>query len=291
MTLSLIAMQAMSGLTLAAIFILLGIGLTLIFGVLEIVNFAHGAMFTLGAYMTVFLTTLTGSFMLAVIAAALITCVYGLLAERLLVRPLYSRGLDYPLLMTFGLSYVTIELIRIAFGPAGIPFGPPPALQGVVDVDFAIFPIYRLTLVLVVAAIVLFLWVLIERTRYGLAIQATARDPEVATVLGLNVPLIRFVIFGLGAMLAGVAGGLAAPIQAVMPGMGIPVLVQAFVVTVIGGMGSLLGAVVAALLTGFLFSATALFAPDMAELSGYVLMAVVLLLRPHGLMGKKGALG
>lgn len=291
MSLELIAVQAVSGLALGAVYVLLGIGLALIFGVLVVVNFAHGALFTLGAYAAVYVATHTGSFALGVACAAIFVGAVGLLTERFLIRPLYERGIDYPLLMTFGMTFVVMEALRMAFGAGGIPFNAPQALQGFVELGFGAFPVYRLALIGITAVIVLALWLLIEFTPAGLAIQASARDPEIMTVLGVNVARVRFYVFGLGALLAGLAGGLAAPIQAVTPEMGVPVLVQAFVVTVVGGMGSVTGAVIAGAMVGMAFSLTALVAPQFAELSSFVLMALLLLLRPRGLLGKKGAMG
>jgi branched-chain amino acid transport system permease protein len=214
-----------------------------------------------------------------------------MLAERFLVRPLYGRGIDYPLLLTFGLSYVLIELMRVLFGIEGLPSSTPAMLRGSVDLGIGRFPLYRLVLIGATAAVVLGLWLMIEKTRFGLIIRAGSRDPEIVRVLGVDVARVWLLVFGLGTAIAGLSGVLAAPTRAVNPEMGITVLAESFVVTVVGGMGSLMGAVVAGLLVGVVFSMTSLLAPEFAELSIFVLMALVLLVRPQGLFGKAGLMG
>jgi branched-chain amino acid transport system permease protein len=284
----LLGLQLVSGIALGAIYALLAVGLSLIFGMLTVVNFAHGAFFMVGAFLGVYFTTVTGSFLLGLVITPLVVGAIGLLSERFLVRPLYGRGIDYPLLLTFGLSYVLIEAVRVAFGIEGLPSSTPPALRGAVDLGFGHFPLYRLVLIGATAAVVLGLWLFIEKTRYGLIIRAGARDPEIVRVLGIDVSRVWLMVFGLGTAIAGLSGVLAAPTRAVNPEMGITVLAESFVVTVVGGMGSLPGAVLAGLLVGVVFSLTSLLAPDLAELSIFVLMAVVLLVRPQGLFGKAG---
>lgn len=284
----LLGLQLVSGIALGAIYALLAVGLSLIFGMLTVVNFAHGAFFMVGAFLGVYFQSLTGSFLLSLVVTPLAVGAVGLLAERFLVRPLYGRGIDYPLLLTFGLSYVMIEAVRVAFGIEGVPSSTPPALRGAVNLGFGHFPLYRLALIGATAAVVLGLWLFIEKTRYGLIIRAGARDPEIVRVLGIDVSRVWLLVFGLGTAIAGLSGVLAAPTRAVNPEMGISVLAESFVVTVVGGMGSLPGAVLAGLMVGVVFSLTSLLAPDLAELSIFVLMALVLLVRPQGLFGKAG---
>ncbi|RYF34595.1 MAG: branched-chain amino acid ABC transporter permease [Comamonadaceae bacterium] len=288
LTPQLLALQLVSGIALGAIYALLAVGLSLIFGMLTVVNFAHGAFFMVGAFLGVYFQSLTGSFLLSLVITPLAVGGIGLLAERFLVRPLYGRGIDYPLLLTFGLSYVMIEAIRVAFGIEGLPSSTPAALRGAVNLGFGHFPLYRLVLIGATAAVVLALWLFIEKTRYGLIIRAGARDPEIVRVLGIDVSRVWLLVFGIGTAIAGLSGVLAAPTRAVNPEMGISVLAESFVVTVVGGMGSLPGAVLAGLLVGVVFSMTSLLAPDLAELSIFVLMALVLLVRPQGLFGKAG---
>ena len=290
-TLNLLLLQAIAGVALGAIFVLLAIGLSLIFGMLGVVNFAHGAFFMVGAYAGVYFYGLSGNFWFSLVLVPLTVGVVGLAVERVLVRPLYGRGIDYPLLLTFGLSYVLVEAIRILFGVEGNPMGPPALLRGAVDIGVGHFPTYRLFLIGATALIVAALWLFIEKTRFGLIIRAGAQDPEIVRILGIDISRVWLLIFALGIAIAGLSGILAAPTRAVTPEMGIPVLVESFVVTVVGGMGSLAGAVVAGLLVGIVYSMTSLFAPEFAEMSIFALMALVLLLRPQGLFGRTGLFG
>jgi branched-chain amino acid transport system permease protein len=284
----LFALQLMTGIALGAIYALLAIGLSLIFGMLTVVNFAHGAFFMVGAFLGVYFLGVTGNFWFSLLLVPLATGAIGLVCERFLVRPLYGRGIDYPLLLTFGLSYVLIDVMRFAFGIEGLPSATPAALRGSVFLGFGHFPLYRLFLIGATAAIVLALWLFIEKTRYGLIIRAGSRDPEIVRVLGIDISKVWLLVFGIGTAIAGLSGLLAAPTRAVNPEMGIPILAESFVVTVVGGMGSLPGAVVAGLLVGIVFAMTSLVAPEYAELSIFVLMAVVLLIRPQGFFGKAG---
>ena len=291
LTPQLLGLQLVTGIALGAIYALLAVGLSLIFGMLTVVNFAHGAFFMVGAFLGIYFQTLTGSFALSLVITPLVVGSVGMLAERFLVRPLYGRGIDYPLLLTFGLSYVLIESMRVLFGIEGLPSSTPAALRGSVDLGIGRFPLYRLVLIGATAAVVLGLWLVIEKTRFGLIIRAGSRDPEIVRVLGVDVARVWLLVFGLGTAIAGLSGVLAAPTRAVNPEMGITVLAESFVVTVVGGMGSLMGAVVAGLLVGVVFSMTSLLAPEFAELSIFVLMALVLLVRPQGLFGKAGLMG
>ena len=287
----LLAIQLVTGLALGAVYALLAVGLSLIFGMLTVVNFAHGAFFMVGAFFGLYFLGLTGSFWFSLILVPLVCALMGLLVERFLVRPLYGRGIDYPLLLTFGLSYVLVDAMRFMFGIEGLPSSTPAALRGATNLGFGHFPTYRLFLIAATAVLIGGLWLFIEKTRYGLIIRAGARDPEIVRVLGIDVARVWLGVFAVGTALAGLAGALAAPTRAVNPEMGITVLAESFVVTVVGGMGSLPGAVVAGLLVGVVFSLTSLFAPEFAELSIFVLMALVLLVRPQGLFGKAGLMG
>lgn len=288
LTVSLLLSQLMTGIALGAVYALLALGLSLIFGMLTIVNFAHGAFFMVGAFLGVYFLGVTGSFWFSLLLTPLAVGALGMVVEKFLVRPLYGRGIDYPLLLTFGLSYVMVEAMRVLFGIEGVPTSTPAALRGAVNLGFGFFPLYRLFLIGATAAVVLGLWLLIEKTRYGLIIRAGSRDPEIVKVLGVDVAKVWLLVFGVGTAIAGLSGVLAAPTRAVNPEMGINVLAEAFVVTVVGGMGSLPGAVLAGLLVGIVFSMTSLFAPAYAELSIFVLMALVLLVRPQGFFGKAG---
>ena len=284
----LFALQLMTGIALGAVYALLAIGLSLIFGMLTVVNFAHGAFFMVGAFFGAYSLGITGNFWFSLLLVPLATGAIGLVCERFLVRPLYGRGIDYPLLLTFGLSYVLVDLMRFMFGIEGMPVSTPAELKGSVFLGFGHFPLYRLFLIAATAVIVLGLWLFIEKTRYGLIIRAGSRDAEIVKVLGIDIAKVWLLVFGIGTAIAGLSGLLAAPTRAVNPEMGIPILAESFVVTVVGGMGSLPGAVVAGLLVGIVFAMTSLVAPEYAELSIFVLMAVVLLIRPQGFFGKAG---
>jgi branched-chain amino acid transport system permease protein len=284
----LIALQLFTGLALGAIYVLFAIGLSLIFGMLTVVNFAHGAFYMIGAYVGLFLLSLGGNFWLCLVAVPLIVGVSGMVVERFLIRPLYGRGIDYPLLLTFGLSYIMVELIRIAFGTSGYPFDTPDLLQGAVNIGIGYFPLYRLFVIGAAVVVLLALWLFLEKTSFGLIIRAGARDPQIVRVLGVDVSKVWLYVFGIGTSIAGLAGLLAAPLQGVIPEMGANILAEAFVVTVVGGMGSIGGAVIAGLLVGVVVSMTSLFAPEMAKVSIFALMAVVLLIRPQGFFGRAG---
>jgi branched-chain amino acid transport system permease protein len=291
MTLDLFLLQTFTGLALGSILVLMAIGMSLIFGMLTVPNFAHGAFYMVGAFAGVVMLRLTDSFLAAVIVAPLVVGALGMLVERTLVRPLYGRGVDYPIVLTFGLSYVMVEVVRILFGKEGIPFETPEFLQGAVSLGFGYFPLYRVFLIGVCVVVVGALYLALERTKFGLVVRAGAADPEIVRVLGVDIRMVWMLIFGLGTGLAALAGLLAAPMRGVTAEMGIPVLVEAFVVTVVGGMGSLVGASVAGLLVGVVMSLTSLFSPKFAELSMFALMALTLIVRPRGLFGRPGHLG
>lgn len=291
MTLDLLALQLFTGFALGSVFVLLAIGLSLIFGLLTVVNFAHGAFYMVGAYVGVAVLRAGGNFWVALLVVPLVVGTIGLAIERWLVRPLYGRGIDYPILLTFGLAYVLVDVVRMIFGVEGIPLGTPDALAGAVNIGVGYFPLYRLFVIGATALILLALWLFIERSTLGLVIRAGSRDPEILRVLGVDVGRVWLLVFALGAGIAGLAGILAAPMRAVTPEMGIPVLVEAFVVTVVGGMGSLKGAVLAGLLVGVVASMTSLVFPEMADVSMFAIMALVLLVRPQGLLGRAGLLG
>ncbi|MBR1147057.1 branched-chain amino acid ABC transporter permease [Bradyrhizobium sp. AUGA SZCCT0431] len=282
----LILMQLFSGVALGAILVLTALGLSIIFGMLGVVNFAHGALFMVGAYAGLWVASLTGSFWWGLLVAPVMIGLFGMLIEYFLVRPLYGRSIDDPLLLTFGLSYVLVEGVRIVFGSDGIPFPTPPSLTGVLDLGVGFFPIYRIFVVGVVLVVVLLLWLGLEKTRFGLIVRAGARDPTMMRVLGVDISKVWLLVFGLGVGLASLGGVLSGPMRSVNPEMGALVLAEAFVVTVIGGLGSLLGSIIAGLVVGIVISMTALFAPEMATIVMFALMALVLLIRPQGLFGK-----
>jgi branched-chain amino acid transport system permease protein len=266
--------------------VITALGLSIIFGMLGVVNFAHGALFMVGAYAGLWVASLTGSFWWGLLVAPIMIGVFGMAIEYVLIRPLYGRSIDDPLLLTFGLSYVLVEGVRIVFGSDGIPFPTPSSLTGVVDLGVGFFPIYRIFVVGVVFLVVVLLWMGLEKTKFGLIVRAGARDPTQMKVLGVDISKVWLLVFGLGVGLASLGGVLSGPMRSVNPEMGALVLAEAFVVTVIGGLGSLVGSIIAGLLVGVVISMTALFAPEMATIVMFALMAIVLLIRPQGLFGK-----
>ena len=282
--------QVFTGLVLGMIYVLLAIGLSLIFGLMTVVNFAHGALFMLGAYFGVLLLTYTKSFWVALIVAPLMVGALGLLMERFLIRRLYGRSPDDPLLLTFGLSLILVEGVKVFWGKIGLTLDPPRALAGAVDLGFMAFPAYRLFLIAIIVAVLIGLYFFLGRTNIGLIIRAGSRDPLMVRALGIDLGRVWLVVFGIGAALAGLAGILAGPMRGAYAEMGVTMVIESFVVIVVGGMGSLLGAVVAGLLIGQVVGLTTLFVPKAADIMVFLVMAVVLLVRPSGLFGEAGLL-
>ena len=289
-TASALAAQVFTGLVLGMIFVLLAIGLSLIFGLLTVVNFAHGSLYMLGAYFGVFVYGVTKSFWLSLIIAPLMVGTVGLLIERFLIRRLYGRSPDDPLLLTFGLSLIIVEGVRIIWGKIGLTIDPPKALGTAVNLGFMNFPAYRLFVIAVTVAVLVAIWLFLERTNLGLIIRAGSRDPLMVRALGIDLSRIWLLVFGIGTGLAGLAGILAGPMRGVYAEMGVTMVIESFVVIVVGGMGSLVGAVVAGLLMGQVVGLTTYFAPALAEIMVFIAMAVVLLVRPSGLFGEAGLL-
>ena len=286
--LSTLLAQVFTGLVLGMIYVLLAIGLSLIFGLMTVVNFAHGALFMLGAYFGVFVLTYTKSFWIALIVAPLMVGALGLLMERFLIRRLYGRSPDDPLLLTFGLSLILVEGVKLLWGKIGLTLDPPRALAGAVNLGFMSFPAYRIFLIGVTVAVLIGLYFFLGRTNIGLIIRAGSRDPLMVRALGIDLGRVWLVVFGIGTALAGLAGILAGPMRGAYAEMGVTMVIESFVVIVVGGMGSLLGAVVAGLLIGQVVGLTSLFMPKAAEIMVFVVMAVVLLVRPSGLFGEAG---
>ena len=289
-SLSALAAQVFTGLVLGMFFVLLAIGLSLIFGLMTVVNFAHGSLYMLGAYFGFFLLGYTKSFWLSLVVAPLMVGTVGLLIERFLIRRLYGRSPDDPLLLTFGLSLIIVEAVRIVWGKIGLTFDPPRALGGAINLGFMNFPAYRFFVIAVTIAVLVALWLFLEKTDVGLVIRAGSRDPLMVRALGVDLSRIWLLVFGIGTALAGLAGVLAGPMRGVYAEMGVTMVIESFVVVVVGGMGSLVGAVVAGVLMGQVVGLTTFFAPKAAEIMVFVVMAVVLLVRPSGLFGEEGLL-
>jgi len=286
-----LAPELVNGVVLGAFYAIIAIGLSLIMNLTGTINLAHGSFMTLAGYIAFTLMSRGTNFWFALAAAAVCTAVVGIAVERLLISPLYKRVPLYSLLLTFGLSLVFEELFRLIWGPSSVPFSAPPELSGATQIGDVVLPTYRLfimaALVVVMIALLLFLY----RTRLGLRLRGAVQDAEMLAALGTNTQLLYMTNFALGILLAAIAGVLAAGLLGLGPTMGNELLMPAFITVVIGGMGSLAGSIVGGLLVGIAISVTTLYVPAASEVVMYVLMAVVLLIRPRGLFGEEGIFG
>ncbi len=278
--------QIFNGLGIGAIYFLLAVGLSIIFGLLGFVNFAHGALYMLGAYFTLLVLDGTGSFVIALIAAPLIVAAMGALLERHLFCHAHRLPHIAQILISAGVALIIGELVRIAWGPEPHSIPVPQALSGVVWLGSFPYPSYRLFVTAAVAVIGIALWLLIERTRFGSMIRAGSESREMVALLGVPVRRLYMATFALGAGLAGLAGALAAPIRGADPAMGLEAITIAFVVVVLGGMGSFLGTLVGGLLIGVVQSVMSTAWPEGARMMIFITMAAVLLLMPRGLVGR-----
>ena len=278
--------QVINGLLAGAYYLLIALGLSLIFSLGGLVNLAHGAFYALGAYLAIVLAEhvgFAGAFVLSPLAVALI----GLLIERFLFRRFYREDPALGLLLTFGLAMVAEQSLRWIFGAAPIPFSIPPALRGQILIGDFIYSRYRLLMLAVAATAVAALWYLLQRTPFGRVVRAGVQNPDMVAALGISLTPYMASIVGISVGLAALAGVLLAPISGVHPAMGAEILTASFVVVVIGGLGSFWGVVLAALIVGVVRGLTVYFFPPAAEASMYVLMLTVLLFRPRGLFGDR----
>jgi branched-chain amino acid transport system permease protein len=283
--LNLLLGQILNGIATGMLYALMGLGLALIAGILNIPNFAHGALFAVGAYLTVTAINAVGNFWVALILAPLGVALLGLVIEYAGIRRLYAAGHDYQLLFTFGLSLILAEGIIVIWGPVGISQLPPDILRGGVDLGFTIYPKYRLFVMVVAGLLVVATWLFLEKTRYGAIMRAGIENKEMVSLLGIDIKRLFTVAFALGAYLAGIAGALTAPIRGLSPGMGVDMLGIAFVVVALGGMGNILGAIAAGLLIGIAQAVVAAYWIEASVVVIYLVMAAVLVFRPQGLFG------
>jgi branched-subunit amino acid ABC-type transport system permease component len=279
--------QSLNALSQAALLFFLGVGLTLIFGIMRIVNFAHGSFYMLGAFIGYSLARTSGSFWLALASAPLLVGGVGALFEIVILRRLYRRDDSAFLMVTFGLALVMGEIIRLTWGPEALQVAPPPVLVGVVSLAGEPFPAYRLFLAASGAVVALAIWQFLDRTRLGLLIRATSQNAEMVHALGTDVNLVRSAVFGIGCGLAGVGGVLAAPLVTASIGMAAEMIIDAFVIVIIGGMGSFPGSLIAALIVAFVQVFGEYYLPDLALAFMYLVMLLVLVARPGGLLGKE----
>jgi len=279
--------QCLNALSQAALLFFLGVGLTLIFGIMRIVNFAHGAFFMFGAYVGYSAVELTGSFWLALIAAPLAVGGFGAAFELGLLRRLYRRDHSAFLMVTFGLTLIMGEAIRLIWGVAALDVPAPSALSGIVFILGEPFPLYRLFLIGSGIIVALAIWAFLERTRLGLLIRATSQNAEMVHALGTDVRVVRSAVFGIGCGLAGIGGVMAAPLVTASLAMAPDAVIDTFVIVIIGGMGSFAGSVIGALLVAFVQVFGTYYFPDLALALMYLVMLIVLVIRPGGLLGKE----
>jgi len=280
--------QLFNGLALGALLALIASGLTIIYGTLGVLNLAHGAMFMLGGYAGYVAWQATGSFVAGVAAGTLALGVLGVVMERVIIRFFYARPHEDQLLVTFGLAIVFVEGVRWFFSSDSKTVQPPALLQGITNLGFMFYPTYRLAVVGICAVALLVLFVVLYRTRLGMIVRAGIEDSVMVDSLGINVDRVFMVVFGIGAMAAGFAGIINAPIVSLTPEVGEQILVQTFVVVVIGGVGSFPGAVLGGLIAGEIISLTSMVNPGYAYVMLFAAMTLVLMLRPRGLLGAKG---
>jgi len=280
--------QLLLGLVNGSFYAILSLGLAVIFGLLNIVNFAHGALYMMGAYVAWLGLELFGlNYWWALLLAPLIIGLFGVLIERALLRWLYKLDHLYGLLLTFGVALVIEGTYRYFFGVSGQPYPVPDLLAGATDIGFMVLPNYRAWVVVASLAVCLATWLMIERTRLGATLRAATENPKLVQAFGINVPLLVTVTYGFGVALAAFAGVLAAPIIQVNPLMGSNLIIVVFAVVVIGGMGSILGSIFTGLALGVIEGLTKVFYPEASATVVFVIMALVLLVRPAGLFGRE----
>ena len=279
--------QLLIGLINGSFYAILSLGLAIIFGLLNIINFAHGAQYMLGAFAAwMGLTYLGVNYWVGLILAPLAVGIFGIIMERLMLRRLYHLDHLYGLLLTFGLALVLEGLFRQLYGVSGLSYPIPEVFQGGVNLGFMFLPYYRAWVIVASLSVCFSTWFVIERTKLGAYLRAATENPELLQAFGINVPLMITLTFGYGVALAGFAGVLAAPIYQVTPVMGSNLIIVVFAVVVIGGMGSILGSIITGISLGLLEGLTKVFYPEASGVVVFVIMALVLLIRPAGLFGR-----
>jgi len=280
--------QLLLGLINGSFYALLSLGLAVIFGLLNVINFAHGVQYMLGAFAAwLLLTNLGIGYWPALVLAPLLVALFGIVLEKLLLSRLYRLDPLYGLLLTFGVALILEGLFRSWYGTSGQPYSPPAMLTGAVNLGFMVLPIYRGWVILASAVICLATWFVIEKTPLGATLRAATENPVLVQAFGINVPRMITLTYAFGVGLAGLAGVLAAPVYQVSPLMGSNLIIVVFAVVVIGGMGSILGAIVTGFALGIFEGLTKVFYPPASNIVVFVIMAVVLLIRPAGLFGRE----
>ena len=287
-SLSCIVTQASTGLIVGALLFLVAAGLTLIFGVLGVINFAHGSLYMLGAYVALTAYRLTDNFMLSALASGFAIGVFSLVFERLFMRRVYNADVLMQLLVCYAFILILDDAVKIIWGPEFQSMGMPDEFQvPPLFIGGGVIPVFYVFLICAATVIAAVLWWSLTRTRMGKIVRAAAHNPTMTSVLGLNTNMIYAAVFAVGGGLAGLAGALAAPVRSMSPGMGFSILIESFIVTVIGGMGSVSGALVGALLIGLIRSFGSIGFPLFIEGIMFLAMALILILKPSGLLGKE----
>ncbi len=290
MEISYLLLQVFNGLVNGSFYALLSLGLAVIFGMLRVVNFAHGTLYMLGAFAAyILLEQFQIGFWLALILVPVAIGIFGMILERLLIRHLYRLDPLYNFLLTFGLALLLQDGVRLRFGMQGQPYATPGELVGATFLGTFVYPTYRLFVILFSVVICLGVWFLIERTRVGMVVRAATERADLTRALGINVDRWVTPVFGFGVALAALGGVLAAPMRSVSPDMGADLIIVTFAVVVIGGLGSIMGSVIAGFIIGILASLGSIFFPPLANTLPFILMAIVLLVRPAGLFGSAEA--
>lgn len=280
--------QLLVGLINGSFYALLSLGLAVIFGLLRVINFAHGAQYMLGAFVAFLGLKHFGiPYWASLVVAPVVVGLFGALIERTLLSRLYKLDHLYGLLFTFGLALTIEGTMRWYYGASGQPYAAPPQLTGAVNLGFMVLPIYRAWVIVASLIVCLAVWALIEKTRLGATLRAATENPTLVQSFGINVPLLLTLTYALGAGLAALAGVLAAPIYQVSPLMGTNIIIVVFAVVVVGGMGSIMGAIVTGYLLGIAEGLTKVFYPEASNIVIFVIMAIVLMIRPAGLFGKE----
>ncbi len=277
--------QILNGLTIGAILMLIAMGLTLIFGLMGVVNFAHGALYMVGAYICLEVVRFTDEFALAIVIAPLVVGVIGYFLERSTIRPLYGGDPLKQVLLTFGVAVVLSEIVEMIWGPRIQPLSPPEALAGSLAFLGIQYPVYRLSVLFVAVAVSGLIWFVLRQTNIGLIIRSGTHDRDMVEALGINIRATFAGVFVVGTMLAALAGVLIGPLRSVHPQMGAEVIVYAFIAVIVGGLGSVGGAAAGALLVGVAEVLGALIIPGMAKAAIYVIVVIVLIFKPSGLFG------
>jgi len=281
--------QGINGIVLGLLLSTIAIGFTLMLEVVGVINFAHGVLFALGAYFALTMRNTLG-FWAALVISPLMVGLVGIIIERLAVRRMYGKDALFCLLLTFGIAMSVEELIRMIWGKLGHSMAAPLLFSGSIDLGFMLYSKYRLLLAVICGLILFLVWIFLEKASYGAIVKAGAQDSEMVAVLGNNINRLRTFVFGFGSALAGIAGVIAGPLWTVRPGMGNDAIMPAFVIVVLGGIGSFWGTLIGGLAVGLSVSLAVMFFPRMSDLVMYILAAAVLLFWPRGIMGEKSLL-